>query len=97
MKVEDFLKSQKTTMDELKKGWRREAEDRVKAEVILMQVAKEYKITVEDKEVDKQINAIRDEKLRKQYESPQARNYIRSIILRQKVVKRIVEEVEGKG
>lgn len=96
MKVEDFLRNQKTTLEKLRKDWEKEAGDKVKAEIILMQIAKDYKITVKDEEVDSQIKGIKDENLRKQYANPQAKAYIRSIIIRQKVVELLIQEVEGK-
>jgi FKBP-type peptidyl-prolyl cis-trans isomerase (trigger factor) len=96
MKVEDFLKSQKTTLDELKKGWRNEAKERVKVEIVLLQFAKNNNIQVTEADIDAQIMMVKDEKLKEQYGNPQARNYLRSIILRQKIVQRILQEVEGK-
>lgn len=91
MKVEDFLRNQKTSMDELKKSWQKEAEEAIRSEVILMQIAKEHNIKVEEKEIDEQINAIRDEKLKAQYKGASARRYIASIVLKQKIVKKLLE------
>jgi trigger factor len=93
MKVEDFLRNQKTTMDELKKGWMEEAREAVQSEIILMQIAGEYNIKVEQKEVDEQISAIKDEKLRSQYQGVQGKRYISGVLLRQKVIKKILELV----
>lgn len=94
MKVEDFLRNQKTTLEELKKGWQKEAEEALRAEIILMQVAKDHNIEVEEKEVNGQINAIKDENLKKQYQTDQARRYITGVLLRQKVIKKILELVK---
>ncbi len=93
MKLEDFLKSQKVTMDELKKGWEKEAKKRIKAEMVLMQIAKEYNVKVTDEEIDMQVNSIQDEKLKKQYSTPQAKQYIQSMLIKQKVVKKIFDEL----
>jgi len=96
MKVEDFLKSQNTTFAELEKGWRKEAEESIRAEIILMRLVKKYDIKVADKEVDDQIAAVQDENLRKQYESLSGRQQIQTILVRQKVIKRLLEEIEAK-
>lgn len=93
MKVEDFLRNQKTTLEELQKNWKKEASKAIVSEIVLMQIAREYNIKVEDKEVEAQIEAIKDEKLKKQYQTPQAQRYILSVLLRQKIVAKILELV----
>lgn len=96
MKIDDFLRNQKTTMENLREGWKKEAEKQLKSEIILIKVSNEYKIVVTDEDVDAQINAIKDEKVRAQYESKEARNYLKSILVRQKVIKKITDLVERK-
>jgi FKBP-type peptidyl-prolyl cis-trans isomerase (trigger factor) len=91
MKVEDFLRNQKTSMEELRKGWKKEALEAIKAEIILIKIANEHDIKVEKDEMQKQIDAIKDEKLKAQYSSPQAQRYLQTVMLRQKVVKKIME------
>ncbi|MFH1542939.1 MAG: trigger factor [Patescibacteria group bacterium] len=96
MKVEDFLRNQKTTMDKIKEGWRKEAEKQLKTEVILIKVSNEHKIVLTNEDVDEQIAAIKDEKVKAQYETNEAKNYLKSILVRQRVVKKITDLVEGK-
>ncbi len=90
MKVEDFLKGQKTSMDELKKGWREDSHERIRNEIILMKVASKYKLKVEDKEIEDQINQIKDKKLKAQYSSEQSKRYLRTVLLRQKVMRKLI-------
>lgn len=90
MKVEDFLKGQKTSMDELKKGWRGEAQERIRNEIILMKVASKYKLKVKDKEIEDQIKQIKDEKLKAQYSSDESKRYLRTVLLRQKVMRKLL-------
>lgn len=96
MKVEDFLKSQNTTFEELEKGWKKEADESIRAEIILMRLVKKYDVKVDESEVEEQINAVQDENMRKQYESLAGRQQIQTILLRQKVIKKLLEEVEQK-
>lgn len=93
MKVEDFLRNQKTSIEELKKGWKKEADKVIRTEIILMKIANEYKIKVENAEVQKQIDEIKDEKLKAQYQNPQTKKHLQSILVRQKIVDKILELV----
>jgi len=90
MKIEDFLKGQKTSMEELKKGWRNDAQERVKNEIILMKVASKYQVKVEEKEIEDQVNQIKDEKLKAQYSSEESKRYLRTVLLRQKVMQKLL-------
>ncbi|MBN2016082.1 hypothetical protein JW766_04585 [Candidatus Dojkabacteria bacterium] len=96
MKVEDFLRNQKTSLEELKKGWKKEAEERLKTEMIFIKISEKYDVKVDEKEVEKHISSIKDEKMRAQYQNPEAKRYIRSVLVRQKVVDKLLGIVEGK-
>lgn len=96
MKLEDFLKSQKTTLSDLKKSWKKEAEERIKTEIIMIKVANSYNIKVGDKEVTEYVEKIKDKKIRKQYENQSTRKYLQSVLLRQRVVNKILQLVSGK-
>lgn len=96
LKLEDFLKAQKTSVEELKNGWRDNAKAFVESELFLLQLAKDEEIEVEDEEIQKQIDAVEDERTKKQFDNEQGREYIRQAILRQKAFRRLMEIVEGK-
>lgn len=96
MKVDDFLRNQKTSIEELKSGWRKEAEENLKSEIMLMHFAKERDIKVDEKELDDQIDSIKDEKLKAQYQNKNGRGYLRSILLNKKIIKKLLEEVNQK-
>ena len=51
-KIEEYLKEQQATVEELKKKWREQAEKNVKVSLILEQVGKEEKIAVEKAEAE---------------------------------------------
>ena len=96
LKVEDFLRNQKTTMDEVKKGWVSESKEKLTAEIILMKIAKEYNVTVDPSEVDAEISKIQDEKLKSQYQEVENRNYLQSVLIRQKIIQKLISLVEEK-
>jgi trigger factor len=92
LKLEDFLKSQKTTIEELRKGWQDEAEKQIKTDLLLFEIAKVNELKVQNDEVVAEINSITDEKLKKQYDTYDGRNYISGIILQQKAINWLMQE-----
>lgn len=93
LKIEDFLKTQKLTLDEMKKNWQTEAEKVIQTELLLFEIAKVQELKVTNEEVTAEINTISDDKLKQQYDSLEGRNYVSSTILQQKAINWIVEEV----
>lgn len=92
LKMEDFLNSQKTTIEDLRKGWEEEAERQIKTDLLLFEIAKVNELKVENEEVVAEISSITDENLRKQYDSYDGRNYISGIILQQKAINWLMQE-----
>lgn len=93
LKLDDFLKSQKTTLDDLKQGWTRESQERIKSELLLAQIAREQKLTVANEEVEKELNSMTDSKLKEQYDNFEGRRYITSLLLQQKSLQWLRSEV----
>jgi len=96
LKLDDYLKSQKTTMEELKKEWAPDAEKKIKIELLLIEIGRQKDLKVEDSEVSKEISAVQDEKLREFYASERGKNYIRSVILQQKAINYLLDLIEKK-
>jgi len=94
LKIEDFLKSQNSSLDKLKSEWEKEYENRVSQELILMQIALENNLKVNQEDVQKEIDSITDEKLKQEYDSPEGRRYIVSVILQQKALNLLLEQVK---
>jgi trigger factor len=93
LKLDDFLKTQKTTMEEMKKGWQEEAEKQIQTDLLLFEIAKAQELKVTNEEISAEIDAITDSKLKEQYDSLEGRNYVSSIILQQKAINWLAEEV----
>lgn len=91
LKVEDFLKTQKTDIETLRKNWASDAEFKIAADLLFVAIAKANDLTVEAKEVDAEIARVSDEKVRKEYESAQGRSYISSVLIRQKSLAKLKE------
>jgi len=77
--VDNYLKSKKLTMEQLKASYRKEIEDTYKLEFILSEIADRENISVEKEDLDKLFSNIKEEKERK---AAEANSYFYASILR---------------
>jgi len=92
MKFDDYLTSIKKSTDDLKKEFEPRAEKRVKAALIMRKIVKEEKITVDDKEIDSEVNIGKerykeDKDVLKKIDSDEYRDYLRTVLSGKKVFK----------
>ena len=95
LKLEDFLKAQKTSLDELKKTWNESAEKRIATELLLFEIVKVEKIQVTQEELNREIASIQDPKMKEEYASEAGQRFVMSVILQQKAINWLRETVEG--
>lgn len=94
MSVEDYLKSQNITADQIKEQYEEAAEKNIKAEFVLSHLITEKEITVDESELEAMIQASGDEKIQEQMRNPIQLNYIRSILAKNKLIQGMIEELE---
>lgn len=95
LKLEDFMKTQNTTIEDLKKLWKDEAEKKINTELLLFEIVKTKDIQVIDEEISKELDMITDPKLKEEYSTPSGKRYIGSILLQQKAIEWMKEQVKG--
>ena len=95
LSMDTYLKSQNKTSEQLRKEYEKAAENNIKAEFMLNHLVEKEKIDVEEKEVNDMISAIGDENTRKHFEDPIQRLYIKSILQKNKLISKLIEETEG--
>lgn len=83
--VEQYLASVGKTSEQLRVEYRQQAEESLKLELILSNIADEEKVKIKDEEVEKMIKAAPDEPTRKEMDTPTQRAYIKQL-LRKRVV-----------
>lgn len=98
MDIAGYLKSINKTMDDLKKDFRPQAEERVRAALIMRQIAEEEKIKVDDKQIDEEIAKQKDiYKNNKQaiqnISHPNYRQHLANLLANQKVVELIAKKI----
>jgi FKBP-type peptidyl-prolyl cis-trans isomerase (trigger factor) len=91
LKVEDYLSSRQMNAEALQQEYAIQAVGTLRLEFILAEIAKEQKLTVEDKEIDDVLDKVADGKLSaKQRQDVDYRSYLFSTLLKQKVMKHLL-------
>lgn len=85
--VDQYLKAEGKTAEQLKEEYRKRAEKTLALEFILEKIADEEKITVSEREIDELINKERDKRIQEQLKT--RRYYLASLLRRQKTLERL--------
>ncbi len=93
--IEKYLKAQEKTVDDLKKEYNEIAEKNIKAEFVLSHLIVEEKVEITDKEIDDMIGAVGDKDVGEKFEDPMQRLYIKTILQKNKLISKLIEETEG--
>jgi len=74
------------TSEQLRAEYSKQAEESLKFELILSQIAEEQKIEIKEEEVEKMIKAVPDKKRQSQMNTPTQRAYLRQLLRKRKVI-----------
>lgn len=92
---QEHLKEEGVTEQQHRDRQRPRAEERIKAGIVLGEIADKEKITATDKEVDERIKLLKgqyqDEAMRAELDKPQARRDIEARLMTEKTIARLVE------
>lgn len=77
MLLEDYLKGQGKTLDQIKNEWRAQAEKNVRMELGLAEIAREENVTISDAELQAEVDKIQDARVKKQFDSQEPRLHLR--------------------
>ena len=75
--LEDYLKNQNKTLEQLKTEWRAQAEKNVRMELGLAEIAKMENVAISDQELQAEIDKIQDERVKRQFEAQEPRMHLR--------------------
>ena len=75
--LEDYLKNQNKTLEQLKNEWRGQAEKNVRMELGLSEIARMENVAVSDAELQAEIDKIQDERVKRQFETQEPRMHLR--------------------
>lgn len=94
MEMEDYLKAQNKTKEQLNAEFAKQAENNLKAEFALAQAVKNAEIEVTDEEIEETAKASGDPQAMENLKDPVHKWYIRSVLEKNKLLRGIVEELE---
>ena len=75
--LEDYLKNQNKTLEQLKTEWRAQAEKNVRMELGLAEIAKMENVVISDQELQAEVDKIQDERVKRQFEAQEPRMHLR--------------------
>lgn len=75
--LEDYLKGQGKTLEQIKNEWKPQAEKNVKMELGLAEVARAENVTISDSDLQAEIDKIQDPKVKKQFDTQEPRLHLR--------------------
>lgn len=75
--LEDYLKGQGKTLEQIKTEWRPQAEKNVRMELGLAEIARMENVTISDEELQAEVDKIADARVKKQFESQEPRLHLR--------------------
>jgi len=98
MDMAGYLKSINKTMDDLKKDFRPQAEQRIKAALVMRQIGQEEKINIDDAQIDEEIKkqtaTYKDNKeALKNINHPGYRQHLANLLLNQKIIDLITQKI----
>ena len=95
LSLEQYLKAQNKTADELREGFTQMAENTIKGEFILGKLVKDKNIEVDDSEVENTFKAAGYENIEERMANPMETVYVKSVLQKNKLISDIIDEIEG--
>lgn len=84
--LEDYLKNQGKTLEQIKNEWRPQAEKNVRMELGLAEIARQENVNISDAELQAEVDKIQDERVKKQFESTEPRLHLRHALRQTKTL-----------
>ena len=84
--LDDYLRGQGKTLDQLKNEWRVQAEKNVRMELGLSEIARAENVNITDTDLQAEIDKIQDEKVKRQFESQEPRLHLKHALRQTKTL-----------
>ena len=75
--LDDYLKSQGKSLEQIKNEWRVQAEKNVRMELGLSEIARMENVTISDDELKAEIDKIQDQKIKAQFDAQEPKLHLR--------------------
>lgn len=93
--MEDYLKGQGKSLDQIKTEWKPQAEKNVKMELGLAEVARQENVVITDTELQAEIDKIQDAKIKQQFEYQEPRLQLRHSLRQVRTLELLKKLVTG--
>ena len=93
--LEDYLKGQGKTLEQLKNEWRVQAEKNVRMELGLAEIAKQANVNISDQELQAEVEKIQDARVKKQFEAQEPRLHLRHALRQTRTLDLLKKMVGG--
>ncbi|MDD5416132.1 MAG: trigger factor [Candidatus Daviesbacteria bacterium] len=93
--LEDYLKGQGKTLEQLKTEWRVQAEKNVRMELGLADIARQENVVISDEELKAEIDKIQDARVKKQFEAQEQRLHLRHALRQTRTLDLLKKMVGG--
>ena len=93
--LEDYLKSQGKTLEQIKTEWRGQAEKNVRMELGLAEIARQENVSITDAELQAEIDKIQDAKVKQQFASQEPKLHLRHALRQTRTLDLLKKMVGG--
>ncbi len=95
-KFDDYLNHIKKTEEELKKDFKKKAEERIKTSLAIRKISENEEIKISDAEIEEEINKIlklypNNQKIKAHTQEKEYKNYLKNILMNRKVIDKLKE------
>lgn len=84
--LEDYLKTQGKTLDQIKSEWRPQAEKNVRMELGLAEIARQENVNISDEELKAEIDKIQDQRVKAQFDAQEPRLHLKHALRQTKTL-----------
>ena len=89
--IDKYMESQNKTPQSLRDEYAKTAENNIRSDFLITEIAGKEGVTISDEEVEKTISAIPDEASKKALSNPDQRMYIKAVLLKNKTIQKLAE------
>ncbi|MBI4038958.1 hypothetical protein HY384_03290 [Candidatus Daviesbacteria bacterium] len=93
--LEDYLKGQGKTLEQIKNEWKAQAEKNVRMELGLAEIARQENVTISDAELQAEVDKIQDNRVKQQFAEQQPRLHLRHALRQTRTLDLLKKMVGG--
>lgn len=97
LSIENYIQTQGTTIEEMRNHWAADAKARISSDLMLVNLAVKENLVATESDVEAEIEKMEDKALRARYKNQSNKDYLRTILTRERGLARLIEIVKGEA